>query len=257
MRIAVLVKDVPDTYGERGLDLETGLTERSGDTVLDEIAERAVEAALVLAEAVGEASVHLISVGPEASESSVRRGLAMGADAAVLVSDAALAGADLGQTAEAIAAVLSREEFDLVVAGNYSTDGNAGVVPTMVAELLGYPQLTNVADMAVSGGEITATRTIDDGRMTLSAQLPAVVSVTEAFPEPRYPNFKGLMAAKKKPVDKLTLADLGIDPEDFSWAKSIMLEVAQRPPREAGTIITDDGSAAEQLADYLAANRLI
>lgn len=104
----------------------------------------------------------------------------------------------------------------------------------MVAELVGYPHLTNLTEMAVSGGEITATRTTDDGQMTLSAQLPAVVSITEAFPAPRYPNFKGLMAAKKKPVDKLALADLGINPEDFSWAKSILLEVAQSPPREAG-----------------------
>ncbi|MEX3505170.1 electron transfer flavoprotein subunit beta [Corynebacterium sp. LK2510] len=257
MRIAVLVKEVPDTYGTRVLDLETGLTERTGEMVLDEIGERAVEAALVLAAADDSSTVELVCVGPESAESSLRRGLAMGADSAILVSDAALAGADLGQTAEIIASVAGRNPYDLIVAGNLSTDGNAGVLPAMVAELLGLPQLTNLTEMSVAGGVLSATRATDDGTATLEAELPAVVSVTEAFPEPRYPNFKGLMAAKKKPVERPTLAELGIDAGDFTHARSIMIEVAQCPPREAGTVVTDDGTAAQQLADYLVSHRLV
>lgn len=257
MRIAVLVKDVPDTYGTRALDLETGLTDRAGEMVLDEIGERAVEAALAVSAAAGGGTVELICVGPESAETSLRRGLAMGADSAILVSDDTLVGADLGQTAEVIAAVAARDPYDLIVAGNLSTDGNGGVLPAMVAELLGLPQLTNLTEMSVAGGVLSATRAADDGTLSLEAELPAVVSVTEAFPEPRYPNFKGLMAAKKKPVERLSPSELGIDAGDFSHARSIMIEVAQRPPREAGTVVTDDGTAARQLADYLVSHRLV
>lgn len=256
MRIAVLFKEVPDTYGDRDLDLETGLTDRGGDNVPDEIGERAVEAALALADAHG-AEVEVLSVGPEASQASIRKGLAMGATAAHVVTDDGLIGADLTLTAEALAALVRRGEYDLVVAGNISSDGNGGVIPTMVAEHLGWPNLTNLTSVEIDGQTLTAHRASDGVDLTLTAELPAVVSITEAFPDPRFPNFKGLMAAKKKPLDVLSLADLDIDAEDFRPARAIMVDATKRPPREAGTVIQDDGTGAEQLAEFLAQNKLI
>ncbi|GAB3082467.1 electron transfer flavoprotein subunit beta/FixA family protein [Corynebacterium aquatimens] len=256
MRIAVLLKEVPDTYGDREIDLETGLADRSGDVVADEIGERAVEAALAIASA-NNGEVEILSVGPASISGSIRKGLAMGATSAHIATDDGLIGADLTLTAEVLAAMIKANGYDLVVAGNLSTDGNAGMIPAMVAELLDWPALTNLTEVTVAGDNVTATRASDTATVGLEAQLPAVISVTEHFPDPRYPNFKGLMAAKKKPLNTVALADLGIDPEDFSHARSIMIDIAERPAREAGTIIHDDGTAAEQLADFLAANRLI
>ena len=242
MRIAVLLKDVPDTDGERDLDLETGLAVRTGDNVADEVGERAVEAALKLAEAHG-GEVELLSLGPAASDGSIRKGIAMGAKTAHMVHDDALVGADFGLTAEVLAALVRRGEYDLVVAGNLSSDGGGGVVPTMVAELLGWPNLTNLTSVEVDGAAITAHRASDGVDVELAAELPAVISVTDAFPDARFPNFKGLMAAKKQELTPLTLADLGIDANDFTPARAIVLEAAKRPPREAGTVIDDDGTA--------------
>lgn len=256
MRIAVLFKEVPDTYGERELDLETGLAVRTGDNVADEIGERAVEAALNLAEATG-AEVELLSVAPESAIASIRKGLAMGAASAHVVTDDALLGADYTLTAQVLAELVRRGNYDLIVAGNLSSDGSGGVVPTMVAELLDLPNLTNLTSVEVNGSTVSGHRASDGVDMAVTAELPAVISVTEAFPDPRFPNFKGLMAAKKKPLDQLTLADLGIDAEDFTPARAIMLQANQRPPREAGTVIDDDGTAAAQLADFLAANKFI
>lgn len=256
MRIAVLLKEVPDTYGERELDLETGLAVRTGDNVADEIGERAVEAALAIAEAQG-GEVEVLSVAPESAAGSIRKGLAMGATAAHVVTDDGLVGADVTLTAQALAELVRRGNYDLVVAGNLSSDGSGGVVPTMVAELLDYPNLTNLTSIEVNGSTVTASRASDGVVVELSAELPAVVSVTEAFPDARFPNFKGLMAAKKKPLDTVSLADLGIDAEDFTPARAIIVDASQRPPREAGTIIHDDGTAAAQLADFLAANKFI
>ncbi len=256
MRIAVLFKEVPDTYGERELNLETGLAVRTGDNVADEAVERAVEAALTIAEASG-GEGELLSVAPASADASIRKGIAMGAENAHIVSDDALIGADFTLTAEVLAALVRREEYDLVVAGNVSSDGAGGVIPTMVAELLDWPALTNLTKVEVAGSTVTATRASDGATMELSAELPAVISVTDAFPDARSPNFKGLMAAKKKELDTLTLADLGIDANDFAPARAIVVEASQRPPREAGTLIHDDGTAATQIADFLAEKKFI
>lgn len=255
MRIAVLLKEVPDTYGDRELNLETGLADRTGDVVPDEVGERAVEAALAVAG--NDDEVEILSVGPDRITGSIRKGLAMGATAAHVATDDGLIGADLTLTAEVLAAMIRNGNYDLVVTGNLSTDGNAGMMPSMLAELLDWPALTNLTEMNLDGDTVTATRSIDVATVGLTATLPAVVSVSEAFPDPRYPNFKGLMAAKKKPLNTVSLAELGIDPEDFTHARSIMLSVAERPAREAGTVIHDDGTAAQQLADFLADNRFI
>ena len=151
---------------------------------------------------------------------------------------------------------VQRGGYDLILAGNLSTDGAGGVIPAMVAERLDLPQLTELSSVEVSGGTVRGTRTTDLGTTTLSAELPAVVSVTEAFPDARFPNFKGIMAAKKKPLETLSLADLGIDAEDYSVPRAIMTAAAERPAREAGVKIEDDGTAGAQLADFLVQNRL-
>ncbi|WP_276652737.1 electron transfer flavoprotein subunit beta/FixA family protein [Corynebacterium vitaeruminis] len=258
MRIVVLVKEVPDTFGERKVSLETGLTDREAcDPVLDEICERAVQAALTLAGTAGEHSVHLMSMSPESAASSIRKGLAMGAESVVHICDPALLGADLSLTAEVLAKAIEKEGFDLVIAGNLSTDGNGGMVPAMIAEWLDRPHLTHLSALEATETTVSGTRAGDDGDSQVTAELPAVVSITEAFPDARFPNFKGIMAAKKKPFGTLTLADLGIDAQDFSIPRAIMTEVAERPPRAAGVKVTDDGTAAAQLADYLAQNKLI
>lgn len=258
MRIVVLVKEVPDTYGDRYVNLETGLADRGrSEAVVDEIGERALEAALTAAEGIEGSSVSVLSVSPEGAASSIRKGLAMGAESAVHVVDEGLVGADLGLTAEVLAAALGRESFDVVMAGNVSTDGSGGVVPAMLAELLDVPLLSNLSEVQFTQSSVSGTRVVEDGVQKVTAELPAVVSVTEAFPDARFPNFKGIMAAKKKPYETLTLADLGVDAEDMTVPRSIMLSVAEKPAREAGVKVTDEGDAGQKLAEYLIENRLV
>lgn len=259
MRIVVLVKEVPDTYGDRKMNLETGLADRAAsETVLDEICERAVEAALKIAEAdAAGTEVHLMSMAPDSAAATIRKGLAMGAAAAVQISDEALLGADLSLTAETLAKAIERENYDLVIAGNVSTDGNSGLLPAMIAEWLDRPHLTQLTSLEVDGDTVNGARLADDGVEKLTATLPAVVSITEAFPDGRFPNFKGIMAAKKKPMTTLSLSDLGIDAQDFSIPRTIMTEVSEAPPRAAGVKVTGDGGAGKQLYDFLAQNRLI
>ncbi|QZY52682.1 electron transfer flavoprotein subunit beta/FixA family protein [Leucobacter tenebrionis] len=257
MRIIVLVKEVPDTYGDRVLSLETGLADRGvSEAVLDEIGERAVEAALRVAEAHAGVEVTVVSMGPAGSVSTVRKALAMGADRGVHVVDEGLVGADAGLTAEVLAAAVSRAGFDVVLAGNASTDGAGGVVPAMVAEVLSVPHLTGLSSAEISPEGVSGTRPVEGGVQRVSAGLPAVVSVTEAFPDGRFPNFKGIMAAKKKPLDTVSVSELGVDVEDWSVGRSILVSVAERPPRAAGVKIVDEGDAGEQLAAFLAENRL-
>jgi electron transfer flavoprotein beta subunit len=239
------------------LDLETGLAQRdAGDRVLDEIGERALEVALAHADASGDAEVVLLSMAPDAATTSLRRGLAMGAASAVQVVDEGLVGADLGLTAQVLAAALDRIGFDLAITGNLSTDGTGGVLPAMIAELLDVPAATALTSVRIGDGEVAGVRASDAGTMEVSASLPAVISITEALPDPRMANFKGIMAAKKKPFETLTLADLDIDPLDARWSRSIMIGIAEKPPRAAGVKIIDEGDAGEKLADFLVENRL-
>ena len=257
MKIVVLVKEVPDTYGDRELSLETGRADReASEKVLDEISERALEAALQYADGAADTEVVLLSVAPETAAATIRKGLAMGAASAVHVVDEGLLGADVGLTAEVIAAALKRVGFDLVVAGNKSTDGAGGLMASMLSELLDAPALTNLNAVEIGADAVSGTRATDGATMQVTAPLPAVISITEALPDARFPNFKGIMAAKKKPFETLTMADLGIDPEDHSAARSIMIGVSEKPPREAGTKINDEGDAGDKLAEYLIQNRL-
>ena len=257
MKIVVLIKEVPDTGEDRLLDLETGLADRADATVLlDEIGERALEAALAYADSTPDTEVTVLSMGPESAQTSIRKALAMGAQTATQVVDEQLIGADLLLTAETLAAALRRMEFDLVLAGNVSTDGGGGAIPAMLAELLNVPAATGLSNIKITESSVSGTRSLDDATAEISAPLPAVASITEALPEPRFPNFKGVMAAKKKPIETWSLADLEVDPLPADTARSIMLSVDQRPPRESGIIITDEGDAGRQLADYLLQNNL-
>jgi electron transfer flavoprotein beta subunit len=257
MKIVVLVKEVPDTYGDRKLSLETGLADRAAsETVIDEICERALEVALSYADKNADAEVVVLSMAPAGSAATVRKGLAMGASSAVHIADEGLVGADLGLTAEVLAAALKRTGFDLVIAGNLSTDGSGGVIPAMVAELLDVPAATALNSVEIGDGAVSGERASDAATMRVTAELPAVISITERLPDARFPNFKGIMAAKKKPFETLTLVDLGVEPEDHSTSRSIVIGLTEKPPRQAGVKIVDEGDAGEKVAEFLVQNRL-
>ncbi|WP_267208070.1 electron transfer flavoprotein subunit beta/FixA family protein [Corynebacterium sp. Marseille-P8863] len=259
MRIAVLLKEVPDTYSDRDMNLETGLTDRSGDVAADEVGERAVEAALRIAEKLGkdDVQVEVLSVGPAQAAESVRRGIAMGAQEATMVTDDRLVGADTTMTATVLAKLIERGDYDLVVAGTMSSDGGSGVIAPMLGELLNWPALTNLTSLDVDGDTVTATQAGDHATSTLRAQLPAVLAVSDEFADARFPNFKGLMAAKKKELTTLTLDDLGVDAEDYTPARAIMVSIDRRPPREQGEIIDASSSSAAKLVDFLESQNLI
>ena len=261
MNIVVLVKQVPDTYSERKLsDGDHTLDRDAADAVLDEINERAVEEALQIKEREG-GQVTVVSVGPDRATDAIRKALSMGADAAVHVVDDALHGSDILQTAKVLTkAIGTIDGVDLVLAGNESTDGVSGAVPAIVAELLGLPELTYARKVEISDGVVKIEReTADEGRVQLEAHLPALVSVTEKINEPRYPSFKGIMAAKKKPVKKLGVSDLGVDAGEVGLAAawSTVLEAAPKPPRSAGEKVEDSGHGGVKVVEYLVGQKLI
>lgn len=256
MKILVLIKQVPDTWGDPELDLSTGRTARAtSEAVIDEVGERAVEAALVAQDGLG-AEVVVATMGPASALESLRKVLAMGADEALHVVDDSLVGSDLVKTAHVLAAVVERVAPDLVLTGNESTDGRGGVIPAMLAELTGYRHATFLSTVEITGDAVSGTRATEDGTSLIEASYPAVASVTEQAPEARFPSFRGIMKAKKKPLDQISVSDLGLSNLDTA-AKSVVINVTARPPRSAGTKIVDDGTAGTQLAEYLAAARLI
>lgn len=258
MKIVILIKVVPDTWGDRTLSLETGLADReASEAVLDEIGERAIEVALAYADAQGDTEIVLLCMGPESAASAVRKGLAMGAESAVHVADEALRGADLGLTAEVLAAALTSVGFDLVITGNQSTDGTAGVIPAMLAERLGVPQLTALTHVTIDAGAVSGERATEGGTVCVSVELPAVISITESLPDARFPSFKGIMLAKKKPYQLLSLADLDVDAARLDVPRAIMTAVAKSPPRGAGVTIVDEGDAGVKLAEFLREKRLV
>jgi electron transfer flavoprotein beta subunit len=260
MNIVVLIKQVPDTWSERKLaDSDHTLERGSADLVLDEINERTVEEALKIKEA-GEGEVTVVTMGPERATDAIRKALSMGADKAVHLLDEGLHGSCAVHTARALAKVIGTlGDVDLVLAGNEATDGTIGAVPAMVADVLGIPELTHARKVTVEGRTVTVERETNDAITVLQADLPAVVSVHEKINEPRYPSFKGIMAAKKKPVSTLSLADVGIERSDVGLANatSTVIESTPRPPREGGQVITDEGDGATKIAEYLVSQRLI
>ncbi|MGX1163723.1 electron transfer flavoprotein beta subunit [Arthrobacter sp. SLBN-100] len=257
MKIIVLVKQVPDTEEERKLDASTGRLDRAAsESVADEINERALEVALRHKDSNKGSEVVVLTMGPASATQALRKALSMGADSAVHVEDDRLDGADIARTAAVLAAALRRTGFDLVVAGNESTDGRGGVVPAMVAEHLGLPLLSSLNSVEIGPASVTGEVGIEDGLLEVSAALPAIVSVTERSAEARFPNFKGIMTAKRKPLANLSLADLDLD-LSVAGRTSTVLTISERPARTAGKKIVDDGTAAGELAEFLVAGRLV
>jgi electron transfer flavoprotein beta subunit len=259
MNIVVCVKQVPDTAVERTLRDEDGRLDRASvDGVINELDEYAIEEGLQLAEQHG-GEVTILSMGPGQASESIRKALSMGADKAVHLVDEALAGSDALGTSLALATVLTRIGFDLVLLGSESTDARMGVLAAMLAERLGVPQVSMASKVEIDGTAIRVNRQTDKGYARAEASLPAVVSVMEKINEPRYPSFKGIMAAKKKPVETLSLADIGIDPSQVGLAAAAteVVSFAKRPPRQAGTIVKDEGDGGVKAAEFLAAQKFI
>ena len=263
MNIFVLVKQVPDTYSERKLRDDGVLDRDATDAVLDEINERAVEEALQIKEREG-GEVTVLTMGPDRATDAIRKALSMGADKAVHLSDEALAGSDAMATAKVLAAAIKTaigtvEGVDLVLAGNEASDGRGAAVPAMVADVLGWPAMTHVRELTVEGGAVTGRRETDDGVTVLNAELPVVVSVSEKINEPRYPSFKGIMAAKKKPVATLTLADVGVDAGEVGLAHALttVTSASPKPPKSAGEKVSDEGDGGDKIASFLVGQKLI
>jgi len=264
MNIVVCVKQVPDTAAERTLrPADATLDRASVDGLINELDEYAIEEGLLIAEARreagGDAEVTILTMGPEKAAESIRKALSMGADKAVHLLDDGLAGSDALSTSYALAQVLNQTGFDLVICGSESTDARMGVMTSMLAERLGVPQVSLASKVEIDGEAIRVRRVSEDGYFEVESALPAVISVVEKINEPRYPSFKGIMAAKKKPVQTLSLADAGLDPAavGLGGAATEVVDFARRPPREAGTIVKDEGDGGVKVADFLAAQKFI
>jgi electron transfer flavoprotein beta subunit len=260
MKIVVLVKHVPDATAERTFSDTDHTTDRVGvDGLLSELDEYAIEEALKIVES-SEGEVVVLTMGPEQAADALRKGLQMGATSAVHVMDEALHGSDAIATSLVLAAAIRKiGAADLVLTGMASTDGTMSVVPAMIAERLGLPHVGFVGELTVADGAVTGRRDGDAASETVQAALPAIVSVTDQINEPRYPSFKGIMAAKKKPFETWSLADLGVDPADvgLSAAWSVVEDVTKRPPRTAGQVVTDDGEGGVRLVEFLVTQKFV
>ena len=252
VRIAVCVKQIPDPANPGRLDETTRTLVRDEKLVLDESDSYGVEMALQMAEATG-GEVVAVSMAPNEEFGGLRTALAMGADRAILISDEALAGSDALGTAKVLAAAIRRAEPDLILTATESTDGYTGTVPTQIAELLGLPSVTFAKSVELGDGEVTVRRQTEAGYDEVVCPLPAVLSVTAGTVEPRYPSFRGIMAAKSKPADRLGIADLGIDAAEVGWAgaRQEIVEVTPVTAREAGEIVTDAGDGHERIVAFL------
>jgi len=254
MNVAVCVKQIPDPATPGQLDPETKFLKRDGKLILDDSDAYGVEMALQLVTAAGGGEVTLVSMAPNNETSGLRTGLAMGAAKAILVSDDALAGAGALDTAKVLAAAIKRVEgADLILAATESSDGYTGTVPEQVAALLDFPSVTFAKHVEVADGTVKVQRQTESGFDECEAPLPALVSVTAGVVEPRYPSFKGIMAAKSKPVDQVTVADLGLEASAVGWAGAgqEIIDVSPAPERQAGEVIEDEGDAHEKIVEFL------
>ena len=257
MKVAVCVKQIPDPADPGAIDPETKTLNRDVKLILDESDSYGVEMALQLVGDDGE--VVLISMVPNNERNGLNNALAMGADSAILVSDDALSGSDALSTAKVLAAAIQRTEPDLVLAATESSDGYTGTVPEQVAELLGLPSVTFAKEVTVDSGNVAVKRQTEDGYDEVDCPLPALVSVTAGVVEPRYPSFKGIMAAKSKPVEELSLADLGIETNTVGWAggRQEIVSIEPAPEREAGEVIEDEGDGHERIVAFLQEMKVI
>ena len=259
MKIAVCVKQVPDAAVAKRMDPGTKRLDRSGEGALNAFDAHAVEEALRLKERTGDGEVVLLSMGPEKAQDALRKALAMGADRAILVSDDAAAGSDLVATSRVLAAVLGRESPDLVLFGQQSSDADGAVLWAAVADRLRRPVISQVAELTVADGKVRGKRQTEFGYDVIEAPLPAILAVSDAINEPRYPSLKGIMGAKSKSQDTLDLAALGIDAAKAGEAgsKTTVRELGPPPSRGEQVKIEDDGGAAEKIVEYLAGRRLL
>jgi electron transfer flavoprotein beta subunit len=259
VRIAVCVKEVPEAGAARRIDPGTMRLDRSGEAALNAFDVNAVEEALRVKESQEEAEVVVVSLGPARAIDSLRKALAMGADRAVLVADDAAVGSDLVATSRALAKALGREQADLILFGQQSSDSDGAVLWAAVADRLRLPMISQAAELTVTGGKATAKRQTEFGYDRIEAPLPAVVAVSDAINEPRYPSLKGIMGAKSKPQDVLSLADLGVsaDLAGEAGSKTEVLALGPPPPRGESRKIEDDGSGAQQILDFLVERKLV
>jgi electron transfer flavoprotein beta subunit len=259
MRIAVCVKQVPDATVHKRIDPGTKRLERTGEAALNPFDVHAVEEALCVKEGSGEGEVVALSLGPAKAMESLRKALAMGVDRAVLVSDEAAAGSDLVATAYALAKALEREGADLVLFGQQANDSDGAVLWAAVADRLRLPVISQVAELTLADGRVRGKRQTEFGYDVIEAPLPAVVAVSDAINEPRYPSLKGIMGAKKKPQETVSFSDLGVDPERAgdSGSRTEVLALGDPPPRGDSRKIDDDGNAAEAILQFLAEKRLV
>ncbi|CAN5247990.1 MAG: electron transfer flavoprotein subunit beta [Nocardioidaceae bacterium] len=257
-KIVVAVKYVPDATAHRTFSSDNTVDRVGVDGLLSELDEYAVEQALQIVEA-SEGEVTVLTVGPAQAADAVRKALQMGADAGVHVEDDAIHGSDAIATSLVLAEAIKKLDYDFIVFGMASTDAGMSVVPSMVAERLGLPAVTLGSDITVDGATVTIRRDGDLATQTITATGPLVLSVTDQTGEARYPSFKGIMAAKKKPVEHWALSDLGIDPSlvglDAAW--STVESFTERPPRTAGEIVTDEGDGGVKLVAYLASQKFV
>jgi electron transfer flavoprotein beta subunit len=258
MNVVVCVKQIPDPANPGKLGPDHTLV-REGKLILDDSDSYGVEMALQLADAAGGGEVTLVSMAPNNETSGLRTALAMGAAKAILVSDDALAGSDALGTAKVLAAAIKRAEPDLVIAGTESTDGYTGTTPVQIAELLGLPSVSFSKEVAISDGTVKVQRQTELGYDDVEVGLPALITVTAGVVEPRYPSFKGIMAAKGKPVDTLTVADLGLDASEVGWpgSRQEIISVTPAEEREAGEIVVDEGDAHEKIVAFLESVKVI
>src|SRR3954467_15517211 len=257
MNIVVLVKQVPDSGAERTLSGSDHTVERgSANNVINEMDEYAIEEALKIKEAHG-GEVTILTMGPATAAESIRKALSMGPDKAVHVTDDALHGSCAVATSKVLAAALKTLNADLILCGAESTDGRVQVMPHMIAERLGYAALTGARKLTVAGADVTIERQTEEGYEVITAWAPAVVSVWDTINEPRYPSFKGIMAAKKKPVRTLALADLGIAAGEvgFEGATSTVVEHRKRAPRQAGNKVEAGDDGGVKLVEFLASEK--
>ncbi len=261
MKMYVCIKQIPDpnTVVSK-LDPNTRRLVRSGvSLVLDPGDESTISAAISLRDTIGNSELTAVSMGPTSTQEAMRRALAMGVDRAILVTDPALAGSDALSTARVLAAVLKKEEPDLVFCSTESTDGYTGMVPGGIAEFLGLPQLTFAREITIEGQKTVIKRVTQTGYQTVESQLPAVITIASGSFEAIYPTMKGIMGAKKKPFTQLSLADLGIDASEVgeAGARERVMAIGKVEARAAGQVIKDDGSAAQAIADFLQRYQLL
>lgn len=261
MKIVVLVKHVPDAAGSRTFSSDGTVDRKKADCRLSELDEYAIEQALRIVESGVVAEIVYLTMGPSSAADTLRKALSMGGDRAVHISDEALHGSDALTTSRVLAAGLAKLGFDLVICGMASTDGAMSVIPAMLAERLGVAQATFASELAVdeAAKSVRVRRDGDESSREIEARLPAIVSVTDHSGQPRYPSFKGIMSSKSKPLEPLTLADLGLSVEQVGGgaAAAVVRDVAPRPPREVGRMLLNEEGAVVELVDFLVHHQIV